>query len=330
MNFQISTESKLTGITELVNNSRAVKHSDYFYSLENAAIVGEDCILCTSEGYIINESSEYELKDLVKKYYNCVCDLSSAHKMSGEYLSLSGYWSGGFWHWITEYLLKAVIAESEGYKGAYLIPPNKKFCYESLLALGVSASRIIENKLNFSYVEKLYITKSISGSHQLKEHQWLIHKLRKMVFPESIAEKTNQGGNLLYVSRRNPPRGGCVINEDDVINTVKKFNGKIIYMEDLNFQEQIKLDMQSAALISPHGAGMVHCMFMPKKSLIIELFSPIRVMPCMYPVIDALNHDYRMITSHTTSSSPYKFNEEILADTDLLELTLKSYYGKNS
>ena len=76
--------------------------------------------------------------------------------------------------------------------------------------------------------------------------------------------------------------GRVIKNDNEVVETLKELekesfnNGAIIKFQDvdfnlLSFEEQIKIDLQTDILIGPHGAGLMHNIFMRDRAILIEL-----------------------------------------------------------
>ena len=76
--------------------------------------------------------------------------------------------------------------------------------------------------------------------------------------------------------------GRVIKNDNEVVETLKELekesfnNGAIIKFQDvdfnlLSFEEQIKIDLQTDILIGPHGAGLMHNIFMRDRATLIEL-----------------------------------------------------------
>jgi hypothetical protein len=77
--------------------------------------------------------------------------------------------------------------------------------------------------------------------------------------------------------------GRMISNDVQVVRALKTLeklelpnNGKIVVNEVdyniLTFEEQIAIDIQTDIMIGPHGAGLMHNIFMPDRAGLIELF----------------------------------------------------------
>ena len=77
--------------------------------------------------------------------------------------------------------------------------------------------------------------------------------------------------------------GRMVVNEKELIDSLKMLenehfvNGAEVHVVDVDYnllslEEQIKNDINTDIMVGPHGAGMMHNIFMPDRSTLIELF----------------------------------------------------------
>ena len=137
---------------------------------------------------------------------------------------------------------------------------KKKFIVESLKKFKINYFFMDDNKKymfkNLTYIGELYP----SGSPR-KE---IIKKLVGRV-------KTSKYNNdRVYISR-NKSNKRKIINEKSIIRVLKKYNFKIIYMEKLRLEQQIKVISSSKYIIGLHGAGLTNIIWMKPNSTLIEL-----------------------------------------------------------
>ena len=77
--------------------------------------------------------------------------------------------------------------------------------------------------------------------------------------------------------------GRQISNDKDVVAMLKRLettqfaNGAVVRARDvdfnvLSFEEQIEIDATTDVMIGPHGAGLMHNIFMPDRATLIELF----------------------------------------------------------
>lgn len=62
-----------------------------------------------------------------------------------------------------------------------------------------------------------------------------------------------------------------ILNENELMDTLKKYNFEYVQLEDLNFKEKIQLFMQSEIIISSHGSQLSFISFCDRNSRIVEI-----------------------------------------------------------
>lgn len=297
------------------------------YVINNAIVSGNPpLIFCFNHdgvlSYIIDESTNYEHtvtainfnRDLVIspriKYNNCAL--------------LNNLWCDNYFHWICESLPRLFILERHGFKGGFVVPAGKHYVKTSLLLCGITEDRIIEYDIPY-VAEKLWITDKFAYT-KLTEYHSLIGALRRKLTSPINRRLKKHSGLRVYIKRTHKRR---VANEDDLLSLINRYDFVTLTMEGMDLRDQIELMVNADVLLAPHGAGMVNCLFMPRNSLVIELFSPFYVNPTCMPIISYLNHRYYMVCEkelkhHTAKIQSKDLNDsDIYADIDLIGQILK-------
>jgi hypothetical protein len=264
------------------------------------------------EGYInriITEKSAF-LERMI-----CLIGIASEHgEKKGSYIALNTVGSNSFWHWMMDNVIRAAIAMDAGFDGYYIIP-HYQFAKESLEMIGIPENKIILFDETPCILERLCVPQLVS----FKRFPRLIQKTRDK-FLQSVG-KADVSNKRIYIARHN---FRTVVNEPELTELLNRYNFRQIVMEDYPLKEQIRIASEADCVIAPHGAGMVHTLFMRSNSLVLELFSPMYINPCMLPVIDYLKHRYYMIPSNSNycvGEYPHQLNVE--ANIPMIELTLK-------
>ena len=130
----------------------------------------------------------------------------------------------------------------------------------------------------------------------------------------------------LFVSRKNSSRRK-IVNEEEVIPIMAKYNFAIIHCEEYTFFEQVSLFSNAKYLISNHGAGLTNMLFMPPGSTVFEFqkrkTNPIRHQNLLYwYMADALGHKYYQQICEPTDMNELFFTADIVVDIDLLNKNL--------
>lgn len=252
-----------------------------------------------------------------------------------QYVSLLGIVSYNFWHWFYEFLPKVILCESIGFKGKYIVANEFPFKLESLELLGISRNRILllDTYTSF-YIDELYIPQRIkTDSYEDARFQIILKEIRekclnsiKKLYPEETFNK-----RTIYISREKAANKRNIVNEEEVLKIITEFNIEIVYMEKMSLQEQIYLASNTTCLVGANGAGMLHSLFMPEKSLVIELFSPVYIaFVTTIGAVELLKHNYFMLCPQAYQD--YKYGTEHTAPIEvhlpLLKLTLRNQLNK--
>jgi capsular polysaccharide biosynthesis protein len=237
-------------------------------------------------------------------------------RIAGVTLPLYGDWSSNFWHWCHEALPVALAAHEGGFSGTYLIP-DLPFAADSLKLLGIRPDKIRCAEAGDYFLECMCLLPKKRGYDPT-----ILPALDKIrsVFRSQFA--TAGPERRLYLSRNgSPDNQRKIVNEAELLALLERFGFETLYLEQLSLAEQLAATCNAGAVIGPHGAGMTHCGFLPEGSLVLELFAPSYVNPCVLPVCQVQNHRYFQITSFCGYAG-YQHGFDIHANLKLIELTL--------
>jgi capsular polysaccharide biosynthesis protein len=236
--------------------------------------------------------------------------------IDGVTLPLYGDWSGNFWHWCYEALPVALAAHEGGFNGTYLIP-DLPFAADSLKLLGIRPDRIRCADGSDYYLKCMCLLGKRRGNDCA-----ILPALSRIrsIFRSQFSDPQHQ--HRIYVSRNGTPDGTRqVVNDRELTNLLEQFGFVTLHLESMSLEEQLAYTCNAAALIGPHGAGMTHCNFMPEGSLVLELFAPTYVNPCVLAACHELHHRYFQITSPSLHAG-YQQGQDIVAFLQVIDLTL--------
>ena len=94
-----------------------------------------------------------------------------------------------------------------------------------------------------------------------------------------IIDSHNFDYDCIYISRKKV-NTRHIINEDELITYLNsKMKFKLLYLEDLCFQDEISIFKNAKLIVAPHGAGLTWSIFQ-RAGVLIEIFSPHYVNNC--------------------------------------------------
>lgn len=244
--------------------------------------------------------------------------------LQGNFASLVGPWCDGFWHWMMEFLPRAVILEQAGFQGEYLISKTAPgFVLESLKLIGITQPRTIPYDTDDSVrMEKLWLPTRLSID-QSEHYLFLLSVLRGKLLEHVTPVRKDR---RLYISRKEARNQRRVVNEDELTKLLADFGFEVVTLERLPLRDQISLMAEADWLIGGSGAGILHCLFMHPGSYVVELFSPNYINPCMFSAVKLLDHDYTMIPGYNNRA--YTWGEDIQAYLPAIQLHLEHRLGK--
>lgn len=237
--------------------------------------------------------------------------------LEGVVLPLYGDWSFNFWHWLNESLPVAFAAHEGGFSGTYLVPPNP-FAADSLKFLGIPAGRIRAVEDCDYHLDCMCLLPKFRGGDgtDIANRMRIARALREPFVRSGAGER-------LYISRNgHPDNMRKVVNEKELLAFLERYDFRVLRLEELTLEEQLSHTCNATALLGPHGAGMAHCAFMPPGSLVVELFAPTYINPCVMLPCRQLRHRYYQMTSHCIYDG-YHHGYDVMAQLDALEMTLE-------
>ena len=270
----------------------------YLFEFKNVAV--------TFDGVVINNlktipESLYDLgaSDLFKwKYLLKTFITKRKIKLDKQkYILPYNSWGTGYCHWVPETLCRILSAK-------YLLP-------ECILLLPDNIHpQIIKSLAPFKFKGIFYIPKNSyvitpdlimptligqTGNYNDK----VIKNLRQL-YLDFYEKKLNPHKQNIYVSREKADKRK-IQNEKEIKPILSKYNFKIIYIEELDFEEQVSLFMNCNCVISIHGAALANILFMKNNAKVLEIRnSSDKTSLCYFSLASALDIDYYYFKGNST------------------------------
>lgn len=303
---------------KLIIRETSVNRSLSLWSLEGVKVASVQGLLITPQGEVLQESAtEYDAGESIKSL-GAPLQVPATEILAGDYMSLYGRWSEGFYHWMLEWLPRAYFAEKSGFTGRYVVNNIRPFTIDALCMLGIDFSRIMLPPAEIWAPERLWVAESCHAG-ELADFPFIFRGMREKFLSLT---KRKEGGARYYISRTNPNRPRRVVNEPELIALLHQYGFQAIDLENIPLKQQIDIVSEAEAIVSPHGAGLVHALFCAERALVVELFAPDYVNPCCLALMDIFNHRYHPLTSLNVDGK-YKYGDGIHAPLNLVELTLR-------
>lgn len=174
----------------------------------------------------------------------------------------------GFYHFLLEEI-PALLYALEKFKDLKIIVPQKKlprYYFEILRSILGSESK---KRLLFSS-KNLFLNRIVMV--QKTDHSGFVYsKDIALINKYVLYEKTNLKSRKIYISRKFAYKRP-IANEIELEEALRSLKFKIIYLEKISFQDQIKEVTSAKVIASPHGAGLSHIIWGNRKKQLIEIF----------------------------------------------------------
>ena len=330
--FEYINENSQNGqISYLQDSHFNQKIEIQIYKLKDFVVFFNGLVLCKKTGIPIRDSYFPEwYSNLIFESMNTPQKIEYEKLDDDEYIPLIGIWDNSFWHWMLEYLQRVIIAEKYGFEGKYIVYNDAHFKLASLKLLGIDEKRlyIVDSSKNY-FVKKLVLSEKIypidDRTLKIKYIQEIMRNKILSNFPDNETNKHKR----IYITRGNAHNGRSIKNEDDVIELLKKYNFEIISLDNLTLEEQINIFSNVNFLVGGHGGSTLHSLFMPKKSTIIEFFSPNYINYGFNSIIELLEHDYYPLVSTYSFTNGSYYNGDINAPVEVPIETLRVIIKNN-
>ncbi|WP_242927144.1 glycosyltransferase family 61 protein [Pontibacter vulgaris] len=119
-----------------------------------------------------------------------------------------------------------------------------------------------------------FIANAQSGYLPTEVGAWLQNKIWKGYQVKQTGNK-----NRIYISRANA-KTRRVLNEQDLLPILARYNFEIVRAEELSYKEQVQLFYTSEVIVAPHGAGLTNLLF-SEQSKVLE-FHPANLIKTHY------------------------------------------------
>ena len=242
---------------------------------------------------ILAESSVWDIKDLVKWEPNPLIFTT----LSGSYKSLP---DNGYFHFLIEDLPRYI--EVHKYDNASKTISGAKSPYV-ISALNFLSPQNYISLTEPVRVENLILSEKINGKLFSESDLDLLNNS----FSSLLAHSNN---NRIFISRKDSTgekydsRG--LQYRHQIESIFKKFEFQIIFMENLSFNDQIKLAKSASIIAGFHGAGLANIVWAMKGSTVIEITGS-RVTNHFKYISDLCGHKYMSFSIPTSFSSLEKF-----------------------
>jgi capsular polysaccharide biosynthesis protein len=253
-----------------------------------------------------------ELKGFLKLYLKSFFYLTKIRKITrfDNILYVTNSNSNNFWHWFLDVLQKLEFINqvrdlvlNDKLKIIIPIGHDNSYSKKSLEAFDLDFYFQEKNEIIVSDKSILLPDIAPTGNNRKKFVLKLSQRMRNHWM---IKKNVNFDKRRIYISRKNAPKRKLK-NEDEIVPILKKYGFTIVDCNKLNFEEQLKYILNSEILISSHGAGFAHMLWMKQKSKVLEIRAKDNCNDnAIFTLASDLGHDYFYVNADKTE--PRKSN----------------------
>jgi capsular polysaccharide biosynthesis protein len=211
-----------------------------------------------------------------------------------------------YFHWMFDvlpriYLLRSSGIEMENIDYFLVNSLHLPFQKETLEQVGIPLSKVVETCKYPHLQAKMLVVPSLVGIPCQSLPNWACDFLRS----EFLSDPANLEilpTERLYISRCKA-QYRRVINEEGVINLLKKFDFKVLILEELTIPEQALRFASASMVVAPHGGGLSNVVFCQPRTQVIEFFSPNYIIPAFWSISSQVNLDYYYLIGEGSSDA---------------------------
>ena len=180
-----------------------------------------------------------------------------------QLLLIHNLWSRNYHHWVTDCLVK--LREVDPSQYIVVLPEDyPAYAWQSLAMFPIKGILGLPPAYGLSARNLTAIGNPNVDQANPGHIRWLRDSL---VAP---AVRSRPANDRLYVTRRDAGRRR-VINEDEVMALLARYDFRVVDPSRLSFSAGIETFARCRTLVALHGAALTNCVFMPPGSDVLEL-----------------------------------------------------------
>lgn len=223
---------------------------------------------------------------------------------------ITDHFSAGFFHWFGDVLQKLEALEyikSDLSDYVFLVPEDfvSASALKSLKVYDIDYKVIGKNHKILA--DQLLVIPKLAPSGNFRPELMQNMRNRFKDFYNVIPKQKR-----IFITRSRASKR-TIINEDKLLQILQKFNFDVLVMEDISFDEQYKCIAESNVLVSLHGAGLTHMLWLEKNSKVLEIRAKEDSLNnCFYSLASALKLQYYYFLADKTNEKSTQLTDFIV------------------
>jgi hypothetical protein len=254
---------------------------------------------------------------MFRLYLSCIKKilLNKVVQVDKECIVVHNNYTSNYYHWLTEIILRVFLIKKELSGKTLILPPLTQKFQSQVLSLFSDANFEVVNidPVNLIKVRKVYNPSFIAdyGNYHPESIKNFSSWIKEKVTTSITEVRLNH--SRIYISRKRA-EFRRLLNEDELINYLLKYDFHIVELEALNFAEQVALFNNALVVVGPHGAGLTNLMFCKKRVTVIEIFEENYIHLCYYNLADVFDLSYNYVIAKTIVYDENNWKSDMLID----------------
>lgn len=222
-------------------------------------------------------------------------------------------------HWLLDTLPRFHLLQESGVQWDQLLIPNSaSFQAETLQLLGLCSDELMPAPDSYIRADWLIVPSlpAVIGNTP----RWACQFLRNSFLPFGEWEPRGKGRRL-YISREKT-KWRKVLNEDVLVDALRKRGFEKVFLEGLSFTEQVGLMRSAAAIVSPHSTALANLVFCDPGTKVLEILPPNYLNVCWYSLADQVDLVYGYALGEGPVTMEHFNRADIVADITSVNATL--------
>ena len=218
-------------------------------------------------------------------------------KLPGHYTTIMGRAWRNYYHWNAECLARLALVER--LPDVPLLFSNKLTWWhrDSLAALGVDSSRIVELEDGCYEVDRLYFASFAGVTGDIADWAW--RDLRRKFLRGK--EGAPRPGKRIYVGRAGAAHRH-ILNEEEVVRALEREGFTPLESYRMTIAEKVAALSDAEIIVGAHGAGMANILFAPAGATVVEVLDPAHTVGAFYAMAASLGQGYWYLTAENEAS----------------------------
>jgi hypothetical protein len=243
---------------------RSVRRGDILVcTLDNAKLDVRAGMVCTEDDRLLLEAP-WEVKRLKSSRTYGSRFPCSPRYLKGTYSTIWGNWTDNYYHWLVEYLPRLYSLKCAGSEPLVLLLPSTVSAFQkSVLETCLPDTMRVQYLENDEWIQAerfLFAPTVVAGTDFPLIPRDFFGYLRERIFRRFHLPEKHEPTKKIYISR-DKAKTRRVRNEAAVVALLSAHGFDRYFLEDLSFEEQVRLFHQASIVVAPHGAGLTNLIF---------------------------------------------------------------------